>query len=74
MSEGSASELFSRWLFTAEAPLCIHIGPRGIRGGRGGIRTGFSPSPSVSPGHYHFSLHKILLGLSNKGGKIGQEC
>jgi hypothetical protein len=41
------------WLLTAESRIQFQVSPRKICGGQSGIGTGFFPSTSVFPSHYH---------------------
>jgi hypothetical protein len=62
------AQVVSRRPLTAEARIRALVNPCGICGGQSGTGTGFSPSSSVFPYHYHSTVAlktHIICGMRN---------
>jgi hypothetical protein len=62
------AQVVSRRAHTAEAWVLAWVNPCGICGGQSGTGTGFSPSSSVFPCQYHFTVAlqtHIIWGMRN---------
>jgi hypothetical protein len=63
------AQAVSRRLLNAEARVRVQCTPCGIYGGQSGTGTGFSPSPSVFPCHYHSTDIPYLLMYHLRDGQ-----